>query len=270
MLLIPLACGAPERSGPSTTRTSAPPPNEVSGLDIPAGRVDAAIGKLDGLADELMKRSGIPGMAVAVVHDGKVVYAKGFGVKDVRTGVKVGADTVFQLASLSKPVGATVVAREVTHNVVGWDMPVWVTLPWFELSDAYVSHHVTIADLYAHRSGLPDHAGDGLEDLGYDRRQVLERLKFLPLSAFRTTYDYTNFGITAAAQAVAAAAGKPWEDLSDEVLYRPLGMASTSSRFADYQSRPDRAVGHVKTPNGYQPLYTRNADAQSPAGGVSP
>jgi CubicO group peptidase (beta-lactamase class C family) len=269
MLLILVACGAPERSGPSTTRTSNPPPNEVSGLDIPPGRVDAAIGKLDGLADELMKRSGIPGMAVAVVHDGKVVYTKGFGVKDVRTGAKVDADTVFQLASLSKPVGATVVAREVTHNVVGWDMPVWVTLPWFALSDAYVSHHVTIADLYAHRSGLPDHAGDGLEDLGYDRRQVLERLKYLPLSAFRTTYEYTNFGVTAAAEAVAAAAGKPWEDLSDEVLYRPLGMASTSSRFADYQSRLDRAVGHVKTPKGYQPLYTRNADAQSPAGGVS-
>ena len=201
MLLILVACGAPERSG-SPTRTSNVPPNEVSGLDIPPGRVDAAIGKLDGLADELMKRFGIPGMAVAVVHDGKVVYAKGFGVKDVRTGAKVDADTVFQLASLSKPVGATVVAREVTHNVVGWDMPVWVTLPWFALSDPYVSHHVTIADLYAHRSGLPDHAGDGLEDLGYDRRQVLERLKYLPLSAFRTTYDYTNFGITAAAEAV--------------------------------------------------------------------
>jgi CubicO group peptidase (beta-lactamase class C family) len=269
MLLILVACGAPERSGSSATRTSNVPPNEVSGLDIPPGRVDAAIGKLDGLADELMKRSGIPGMAVAVVHDGKVVYAKGFGVKDVRTGAKVDADTVFQLASLSKSVGATVVAREVTHNVVGWDMPVWVTLPWFALSDPYVSHHVTIADLYAHRSGLPDHAGDGLEDLGYDRRQVLERLKYLPLSAFRANYEYTNFGVTAAAEAVAAAAQKPWEDLSDEVLYRPLGMASTSSRFADYQSRLDRAVAHVKTPNGYQPLYTRNADAQSPAGGVS-
>ena len=105
---------------------------------------------------------------------------------------------------------------------------------------------MTIGDLYSHRSGLPDHAGDELEDLGYDRRQVLERLKYLPLAPFRITYAYTNFGLTAAAEAVAAAAGKSWEDLSDEVLYRPLGMTSTSSRFADFMARPDHAVGHVK------------------------
>jgi CubicO group peptidase (beta-lactamase class C family) len=116
---------------------------------------------------------------------------------------------------------------------------------------------------------LPDHAGDGLEDLGYDRRQILDRLKFLALDSFRNTYAYTNFGITAAAEAVAAAAKKPWEELSDEAVYRPLGMTSTSSRFADYEARPNRALAHVKTPTGYQPLFTRNPDAQSPAGGVS-
>ena len=241
----------------------------MSGIDIPAGRVDNAIGKLDGLVDDLMKSSGIPGMAVAVVHDGKVAYVKGFGVSDVRTGAKVDGDTVFQLASLSKPVGATVVAHEVTANAIGWDTPVSAKLPWFELADPYVTRTATIADLYSHRSGLPDHAGDILEDLGYDRRQVLERLRYLPLAPFRITYEYTNFGLTAGAEAVAAAAGKPWDVLSDEVLYRPLGMTSTSSRFADFQARANRAVGHVKTPDGYQPLYTRDPDAQSPAGGVS-
>ncbi|MGH3553472.1 MAG: serine hydrolase [Mycobacterium sp.] len=265
MALTLAGCG----SATAPNQLSDAPPDEVSGLQIPGGRVGQAVAQLDGLAGQLMKSSGIPGMAVAVVHGGKTVYAKGFGVRDVRAAAKVDADTVFQLASVSKSIGATVVAHEVTANVVDWDAPVATKLPWFALSDPYVTAHVTLADLYSHRSGLPDHAGDELEDLGYDRRQVLERLRYLPLSPFRITYAYTNFGLTAAAEAVAAAAGKSWEDLSDEVLYRPLGMASTSSRYADFAARPDHAVTHVKVGDGYQPRYQRDPDAQSPAGGVS-
>lgn len=249
------------------------PPNEVSGLTIPPERVDDAVGKLDGLIGDLMKRTGIPGMAVAVVHGGKTVYAKGFGLKDASKGDtpdnKVGADTVFQLASVSKSVGATVVAHEVADQHVGWDTPVVSKLPWFALGDPYVTGHLTVADLYSHRSGLPDHAGDKLEDLGYDRRQVLERLKYLPLNAFRDSYAYTNFGVTAAAEAVAAAAGKPWDQLSDEALYRPLGMAATSSRFADFIASADHAVNHVKVSDKWEPRFQRNPDPQSPAGGVS-
>jgi CubicO group peptidase (beta-lactamase class C family) len=248
-------------------------PNEVSSLQIPAGSIDRAVSKLDGLADGLMTKTGIPGMAVAVVHDAKTLYAKGFGVKDVRERDcqenRVDADTVFQLASLSKAVGATVVAHEVTANIVSWDTPVVEKLPWFALSDPYVTAHVTIADLYSHRSGLPENAGDELEDLGYDRQQVLQRLKYLPLSPFRITYGYTNVGVTAAAEAVAAAAGMPWEDLCGRVLYRPLGMASTSSRYTDFVARPDHAVNHVKVGDRYEARYQRDSDIQSPAGGVS-
>ena len=142
-------------------------------------------------------------------------------------------------------------------------------LPWFALSDPYVTSNVTVADLYSHRSGLPDHAGDQLEDLDYDRRQTLERMRYLPLAPFRISYAYTNFGLTAAAEAVAAAAGKPWEDLSDEVLYRPLGMASTSSRFADFMARPNHAVNHVKVGDKWEPRFQRDPDPQSPAAGVS-
>ena len=81
-------------------------------------------------------------MAVAIVHDGKVAYVKGFGVKDVQgRDAKVDADTVFQLASLSKSVGATVVAHEVTDNVVAWDTPVSAKLPWFDAGDPYVTTH---------------------------------------------------------------------------------------------------------------------------------
>src|SRR5947209_5113386 len=237
-LLASTGCGPARPASSPPPAVSDAPPNEVSGLAIPAGRVDEAVAKVDGLVGDLMKSTGIPGMSVAIVHGGKTIYAKGFGVRDASKGDaqdnRVDADTVFQLASVSKSVGATVVAHEVCDDAVTWAMPVVSKLPWFALSDPYVTSHATIGDLYSHRSGLPDHAGDKLEDLGYDRRQALERLKYLPLAPFRNSYAYTNFGVTAAAESVAAAAGKPWEDVSAEALYRPLGMTATSSRFADF------------------------------------
>ncbi|BBZ71838.1 serine hydrolase [Mycobacterium paraseoulense] len=272
VLLGMTGCG-PAQPVSSPPALSDAPPNEVSGVTIPAGRIDEALAKVDGLVGDLMKSTGVPGMAVAIVHGGKVLYAKGFGVKDASKGQgqdnRVDADTVFQLASVSKSVGSTVVAHEVSDNVVAWDTPVASKLPWFTLGDPYVTSHVSIGDLYSHRSGLPDHAGDKLEDLGYDRRQTLERLKYLPLRPFRISYAYTNYGVTAAAEAVAAASGKSWEDLSDEALYRPLGMTSTSSRFTDFLARPNRAVNHVKTAGKWEARFQRDPDPQSPAGGVS-
>ena len=101
----PLSSNPPS---PLASLTNAPP-NEVSGLQIPPGRIDDAVSKVDGLVSDLMKNTGIPGMAVAIVHGGKTLYAKGFGVRDASKGDrpenKVDADTVFQLASVSKSVG---------------------------------------------------------------------------------------------------------------------------------------------------------------------
>jgi CubicO group peptidase (beta-lactamase class C family) len=254
---------------PTASTQSDMPPPLVPAMPLPENAVDNAVAKLDGIADELMKKSGIPGLAVAVVHGGKTVYAKGFGVKDVRNGEKVDADTVFQLASLSKPLSATVVAHQVGTNAIGWDTPIVSKLPWFGLSDPVVTGMVSVGDMFAHRSGLPDHAGDMLEDLGNDRRHILESLRQLPLDPFRISYAYTNFGLTAGAEAVAVSAGKSWEDLADEVLFRPLGMASTSYRFADFEARPDRAVGHIHVDGRYEPLYIRDPQPEAPAGGVS-
>ena len=84
---------------------------------------------------------------------------------------------MFQLASLSKPLGSTVVAHQVGQDAISWDTPIVEKLPWFALSDPAVTKLVTVGDMYSHRSGLPDHAGDLLEDIGYDRRYVLEHLR---------------------------------------------------------------------------------------------
>lgn len=258
-----------ESTAPTSLGDVVQNPAQIAGVPLPEGSVADAVAQLDTLAGKVMDSSGIPGMAVAVVHGGETLYAKGFGVREAGTSEQVDADTVFQLASLSKPIGATVVARQVGADVVDWDTPVASALPGFALADPYVSTHVTIGDLYAHRSGLPDHAGDRLEDLGYDRQQILERLRLVPLAPFRDSYAYTNFGVTAAAESVAQASGTDWETLSEQLLYEPLGMSHTSSRFADFVANDNRAVGHVEVDGQYVAQFVREPDAQSPAGGVS-
>jgi CubicO group peptidase (beta-lactamase class C family) len=245
-------------------------PSQESAVPIPPGQIEAAVRRLDGLADGLLRRTGVPGLAVAVVHDDKVVYAKGFGVRKVGTDERVDENTVFQLASVSKPLGATVIARSVGRGRVGWDDPIIEYLPRFRLSDPFTSRRVTIADMYAHRSGLPEHIGDLQEDMGYPRREVLRRLRYVPLAPpLRSGYAYTNFGLTVGGLAAARAERTSWQDLSLRNLYKPLGMTSTSSRFSDYARSPRRAFGHVRVNDHWQAKFVRDADAQAPAGGAS-
>ncbi|MET9438856.1 serine hydrolase [Streptomyces sp. NPDC006551] len=245
---------------------SPPPPQPPARLD--RADVDRAVGRLDEIVRKGMERTGVPGVSVAVVYQDEVVGLKGYGVREAGKAARVDADTVFQLASVSKPIASTVVAGAV--GVEGWEKPVAPHVPDFRLKDPWVTSHVTVADLFAHRSGLPDHAGDLLEDLGYDRSYILSHLRYEPLTPFRASYAYTNFGLTAAAQAVADEKGVAWEKLAADTLYKPAGMNSTSSRFEDFQKASDRAVGHVKTADGtWKPNFVRDPDAQSPAGGVS-
>jgi len=257
----------------------------VAGLAGPAWaapyNVEQAVAQLDAQITDLMEISSIPGMAVAVVHGGAVVYAKGFGVRVVGSTEPVDADTVFQLASMSKPIGATVVAGLVGEGLAAWDAPIRRYDPGFTLGDAYVSANVTIGDLYAHRSGLPDHAGDAMEELGFPRESILARLQQLQLTAFRASYAYTNYGMSAAGFAVASTTGKDWATLSEERLYTPLQMTRTSSRFAEFEARDNRALGHVKEAGRYVVGPERDfageqhwssaydTDIQSPSGGVT-
>ncbi|MFE3030284.1 serine hydrolase [Streptomyces canus] len=251
-------------TSPLPTVPPAQPPAQLT-----RAKVETAVNRLDDVVRDAMHRTGVPGVAVGVVYGDKVVYLKGFGVRKVGTKDQIGTDTVFQLASVSKPLASTVVAAAVGEKTVGWDDPVVKYTPGFALKDPWVSRHVTLADLFSHRSGLPDHAGDLLEDLGYDRSYILNHLRYEPLAPFRAHYAYTNFGLTEAAVATARAAGTNWEKLSADKVYRPLGMNSTSSLFADYEKAGNKAALHVKTDGTWRAAYVRNPDAQSPAGGAS-
>ncbi|MFJ3792291.1 serine hydrolase [Kitasatospora sp. NPDC090091] len=254
-------------STPAGTVATAPPPQPAPQLTDE--KVSAAVSRIDGYVQDAMARTGLPGLALAVVYRDKVVHANGFGVRELGKQEPVGPDTVFQLASVSKPIASTVVAGVVGQKAVTWDDPVSTHDPGFALSDPWVSSHVTIADLFSHRSGLPDHAGDLLEDLGHPRDYILQHLRDQPLAPFRASYAYTNYGLTEAAVAVAKAKGVAWEDLAADVLYKPLGMSSTSSLRSAYDGAANKAVPHVRTDGGWQVSATENPDPQAPAGGVS-
>jgi CubicO group peptidase (beta-lactamase class C family) len=238
--------------------------------EVTQQKVEAVLPKLEEMAKQTLKQTGTPGMAIVVVYRDKVVYLKGFGVRQAGTDTPITADTVFQLASVSKPMATTVLAELVGEGVIKWDDPVIKYYPDFRLSVPWVTTQVTLRDLLCHRSGLPAGAGDLLEDMGYTQAEILHRLRYLkPASSFRSQYAYTNFGFTAAAVAAAKAAGKSWEDLVVDKLYKPLGMKSTSSRFTDFEAAKNRALIHVFVDGKWTPKYVRNPQAQSPAGGVS-
>ncbi|MFM7509505.1 MAG: serine hydrolase domain-containing protein, partial [Actinomycetota bacterium] len=164
---------------------------------LDAAAVRGSEADLDRIVERTMEATGVPGVQVGVVHDGQVVFAKGYGVTEAGTDRRVTPETVFQIASLSKPIGATAVAAVVGRGDIAWDQPVVTELPDLRLSSEYVTQNVTVADFYSHRSGLPgDTGGNDLELIGFDQTSIIPRLAALPLEPFRATYSYSNFGLT--------------------------------------------------------------------------
>src|SRR3984893_5632059 len=122
---------------------------------VTSEQVTRAIQEIEKLARKQIQENALPGLAIAVVFQDKAVYAKGFGVRDINTKVPVDADTVFQLASLSKPIGSTLVAELVGDGKISWDSKISDLDPDFAMYDPWVTREITIRDFYSHRSGLP-------------------------------------------------------------------------------------------------------------------
>ena len=233
-------------------------------------KVAAALPKLEAFARQVIDRKLVPGLSIAVVHQDEVVFLQAFGVRQVGKPDPVDVDTVFQLASVSKPLSSTVVSALVSDGKISWDSRIRDIDPGFALQDELAAAAVTVGDLFAHRSGLPGHVGDDIEELGFTQGEILHRLRLAkPAYSFRNGYSYSNFGLTEGAVAAARISGMGWEEACEDKLYKPLGMKSTSSRYRDFISRPNRASLHVPVDGTWASFTRRNADAQAPAGGAS-
>lgn len=238
--------------------------------------VQRAVDRLDEFLQQVLHQTGVPSLSMAVVYNGSMIYANAAGVREIGSNESVSPETVYQLASLSKPIGATAVAGLVSDGYLNWNSSANDLDPLIQLSDPWITRDVTVEDFYAHRSGLFGGAGNDLEVFGLNRTQILSRLQYLnPTGAYRASYQYSNYGITSGAQAAAAAAGLTWEDAIKSRLYDRCNMTSTSSVNADFMAESNRASLHIRpdnSTNSSAPFIVaplRNPDPQAPAGGVS-
>ncbi|HEY7573929.1 MAG TPA: serine hydrolase, partial [Thermoanaerobaculia bacterium] len=205
----------------------------------------------------------IPGAAVVVVKDGRTVAAKGYGVRELGKPDRVDADTIFDIASLTKSFTAAAIASMVDEGRLDWDKPIRSYLPAVQFSDPWLTANVTLRDLLCHRTGVRNNAAPFRGHL--TRTQVVGLFRYLePLSAFRTKWEYSNIGYALAGEVAATAAGASWEEVVARRIILPLDMTRTTADFDLAPSMGNIASGHVVT-NGVQRAVSRGSERSSTA-----
>jgi CubicO group peptidase (beta-lactamase class C family) len=199
---------------------------------------------IDRLMSTMLKEWQVPGAAIAIVKDDRVIYVNGYGTKELGGKDPVTADTLFQIASTSKAFTTTALAMLATDGKLTWDDPVRQHLEYFRLSDPCADANVTIRDIVSHRTGLSRH--DELWDNSpFSREDVVRRIGFVGLSKpFRTAYQYQNIMFIAAGEIVTHASGMAWDDFVRTRIFRPLNMTHTVISDTEWSAMPDRATGY--------------------------
>ncbi|HVY73714.1 MAG TPA: serine hydrolase [Puia sp.] len=232
--------------------------------------------KLDAYVDSVLKTFEVPGLCIALVQNGKVILAKGYGVKKLGTNEPVTPHTLFSIASNSKAFTAAALEILVEEKKIRWDDPVIRYLPEFRMSDPWVTAQITIRDLLVHHSGITAYAGDFLlfPPSDYTRMELLAKLEHIPLTrGFRTTYAYDNILYLAAGEIVKRVSGMEWEDFVRTRVLERIGMSETEPRFSAMKNHPDIASSHarsrgiVKVDEHY--FDQALGDVSDPAGGIA-
>src|SRR5512143_678849 len=198
---------------PALSPAAGAPPKAAPG--VPPG-IDATVAKI-------MKAFEVPGLALAIVKDGRVVLAKGYGVRKLGDPAPVDARTLFGIASNTKAFTATALGLLVEDGKLDWDGQVTRYLPWFQMWDPYVTREMTVRDLLVHRSGLGLGAGDLLwwPPSNYSINEIIRRLRFVkPATSFRSRYAYDNVLYLVAGEVVAAAGGMKWDEFVKGRIFR--------------------------------------------------
>lgn len=218
-----------------------------------------------------METFTVPGLAVAIVKDGRVVLAKGYGVRRMGAPTPVDAGTRFGIASNTKLFTATALALLVEEGKLEWDKPVIDYLPAFAMSDPYVTRELTIRDLLVHRSGLGLGAGDLLwwPPSTYDRKEITRRIRYIPLAtSFRGAYAYDNVLYCVAGEVIEAVSGESWEDFVRVRIMNRVGMTGSDVRLSAAAGGDNVAGTHAEVDDTVRPVAPFLSDNTNPAGGI--
>jgi len=227
---------------------------------------------IDASVRRAMETFNAPGMAVSVVHDGKLFYSDGHGVVEIGSSKRVDDRTLFQIGSVSKAFTAATLGILADEGKLDWDDPVIDYLPEFRMYDPWVTREFTIRDLLTHRSGLPLGAGDLLmfPDGNAGPGDVIRALRYLkPTSSFRSQFDYDNLLYIVAGEVAARVAKMPFEAFLEERLLAPLGMRDCVASSDRAAPRADLATPHVVLDGELETTTTRVTSLVSAAGGVT-
>lgn len=247
----------------------------ITRLSLPLGPVALAAQTappgFNGYVGRVMETFTVPGLSVAIVKDGKVVLAKGYGVRRMGDPTPVDAQTRFGIASNTKLFTATALALLVEEGRIEWDKPVITYLPSFAMSDPYVTHELTVRDLLVHRSGLGLGGGDLLwwPPSTYNRKEIARRLRYIPLAtSFRSSYAYDNVLYLVAGELIEAMSGQSWENFVRSRILRKVGMNDSDVRHSGASEEGNVAGTHAEVNDTVRPVAPFASDNTNPAGGI--
>lgn len=226
----------------------------------------------DSVAILTLKTFDVPGIAVAVVKDGKVIHAKGYGVSSLNTMHKVDENTLFGIASNSKAFTAAALGILVDEGKLQWDAKVTDIIPEFKLYDPYVTEAFTIKDLITHRSGLGLGAGDLMiwpDSSNFTKTDIIHNLRYLKaVSAFRTKYDYDNNLFIVAGEIVARVSGISWENFIETRIMQPLGMTGSYTSLYRIKDKSNAIDAHAPVNGKVQVIHNDWSETADAAGGI--
>jgi CubicO group peptidase (beta-lactamase class C family) len=244
----------------------------LTALHVPVHAQPLAPDAIDKLVTRTLSTFNVPGIAVGIVKDGQLVFARGYGVRSLNSRQPVDANTLFGIASNTKAFTAAALGILIDEGRLHWDDKVIDYIPEFRLYDPWVTQDFTIRDLLTHRSGMGLGAGDLMiwpDGSDFTRAEIIHNLRYLKqVSPFRSKYDYDNNLYIVAGEVVARISGQSWEDFIQKRILDPLGMHATAPSFVRLKDTTNAIDAHALMEGAVKVIPRTKGELMNAAGGI--